>query len=86
MKISFSFLAQYSCLCVQLHFYRPFHISFFHFFLPTMVLVVLTWMVFYIERQRLQSRIIILAFSSLLIFLCVWIFISFFHLIIILNN
>ncbi|KAL3981678.1 Neurotransmitter-gated ion-channel transmembrane region family protein [Acanthocheilonema viteae] len=62
--------ARFSCLRVRLHFYRPFHASFFRYFLPTIILVALTWIIFYIERQRLQSRITIVAFSSLLTFFC----------------
>ncbi|VDK28665.1 unnamed protein product [Gongylonema pulchrum] len=49
--------ARFSCLRARLQFHRPFHVSFFRYFLPTIVLVALTWITFYIERQRLQSRI-----------------------------
>ncbi|VDK77873.1 unnamed protein product [Onchocerca ochengi] len=62
--------ARFSCLRVQLHFHRPFQTSFFRYFLPTIILVALTWIIFYIERQRLQSRITIVAISSLLTFFC----------------
>lgn len=60
--------AQFSCLRARLQFHRPFHITFFRYFLPTTALVTLTWTTFYIERQRLQPRLTVTVFSSLLTF------------------
>ncbi|KAK6751425.1 hypothetical protein RB195_003049 [Necator americanus] len=72
----------HSCLAVRFEFSRPLCIAMYRFYVPTSLVLFLTWLSFYVTRSDLVSRILLVSISiSLQIFLgCFFIYFSALHI------
>ncbi|KJH48443.1 hypothetical protein DICVIV_05488 [Dictyocaulus viviparus] len=60
---STSTAVSHSCLAVRIEFNRPFSLVFYRFYLPSTLILFLSWLTFYVNRDDLVSRILIVSFS-----------------------
>lgn len=60
---STSTITTHSCLAVRFEFVRPFCLAFYRFYLPSSLVLFLAWVSFYVDRNDLVSRVLLLSFS-----------------------
>uniref|UniRef100_A0A9J2PHD3 Ig-like domain-containing protein n=1 Tax=Ascaris lumbricoides TaxID=6252 RepID=A0A9J2PHD3_ASCLU len=60
--------ARFGCVRAKLLMSRPLYIPLICFFLPSGLAVLVSWLVAYVDRNRIQTRLTLLIFSSFIVF------------------
>lgn len=63
--------ARFGCVRAKLLMSRPLYIPLICFFLPSGLAVLVSWLVAYVDRNRIQTRLTLLIFSSFIVFFIV---------------
>uniref|UniRef100_A0A915A9D8 Neurotransmitter-gated ion-channel ligand-binding domain-containing protein n=2 Tax=Parascaris univalens TaxID=6257 RepID=A0A915A9D8_PARUN len=64
--------ARFGCVRARLLMSRPLYIPLICFFLPSGFAVLVSWLVAYVDRNRIQTRLTLLIFSSFIVFFIIY--------------